>query len=112
MSHVDQPKAADIIFSDYPVEKRLEWVQGMANHSSLSFAGELTHAGYKNIPVSYLVCEGDLCIPVNVQREGIDMMENESGRKVDVTSIKAGHGPNITARQEVVDWLLATAGTA
>lgn len=79
------------------------------HHSAVSFAGELTYAGYKDIPVSYLLCEEDLCIPVNIQRQGIDLIEKVSGKKVDVTSIKAGHCPTESAPQKVIDWILDVA---
>lgn len=84
----------------------------MPCHSAISFANELTYAGYKDIPVSYLVCEEDLCIPPNIQREEIEKIEKVSGRKVDVTSIKTGHVPPASQPQLVVDWILSVAGKA
>lgn len=68
--------------------------------------GELTHAGYKQVPVSYLVCEDDQVILAERQRGFIELIETESGNKVDVTSVQAGHCPPITATQEVVDWIV------
>jgi hypothetical protein len=75
-------------------------------HSTACYAGELTHAGYKNIPVSYLLCEDDFVIPAENQRAGINLIEEESGKKVDVTSLKVGHVPNASQPQKVVDWIL------
>lgn len=75
-------------------------------HSAVSFAGPLTHAGYKDIPVSYLFCEEDLIIPPAYQRAGIDLVERESGNKVDVTYVKSGHIPNNTKPQEVINWFV------
>jgi hypothetical protein len=40
------------------------------------------------------------------------MIEKESGGKVNVTSIKGDHCPNVTATDEVVDWILDMAGRA
>ncbi len=39
-------------------------------------------------------------------------MEKESGQKVNFTSIKADHCPNVTATQEVIDWILDVARRA
>lgn len=75
-------------------------------HSSLSFAGELTNAGYKDIPVSYLLCERDLCITAPMQRAGIELIENVSGKKVDITSIDAGHCPMASQEEKVTAWVL------
>jgi hypothetical protein len=73
----------------------------------VSFVGELTYAGYKDIPVSYLVCEEDLCIPEQNQRLGIEVIERESGRKVDVTSIKGDHIPSLSGHlAEVNTWVI------
>ena len=77
-----------------------------------SFVSELTHAGYKVVPVSYLLCEDDLCIPAATQTAGIEMIEKESGNKVYITRIKADHCPNFSARQQMVDWILDVAGRA
>jgi hypothetical protein len=98
--------------SHLSLEEGEAWVKKFPKHSAVSFAGELTYAGYKDIPVSYLFCEEDLCIPAKIQRAGIEMMEKESGKNVNVTSIKADHCPNFTATQKVVDWILDVAGRA
>ncbi len=106
MHHVDITRSAEICFSDISMEEGEAWMKKFTSHSAASFPSELTHAGYKDIPVSYLVCEDDLCIPPKTQREEIDMIERASGRKVDVTSIDAGHIPIVSKPQEVIDWLL------
>lgn len=101
------PRAAPIVFSDLPVAEAVALMETMPPHSATCFGNELTYAGYKDIPVSYLVCEGDLCIPVEAQRLGIEVIERVSGKKVDVTSIQAGHVPPITQPQLVIDWIMS-----
>lgn len=78
-------------------------------HSAASFASPLTYAGYKDVPVSYLVCENDNSIVVGTQRAQIEMIERESGNKVDVTTISAGHAPTQSDPQVVIDWVLRAA---
>src|ERR1700754_2495492 len=95
-----------IIMQTQPLEVAAGWVKKFPKHSAISFTNELTHAGYKDIPVSYLFCEVDQCIPANIQQEGIDMIEAESGNKVHVTKIKADHCPNFTAMEETADWIV------
>ncbi len=89
-----------------PLEEATDWVKKFPKHSFVSFTDKLTHPGYKDIPVSYLFCELDQCIPADVQQAEIDMMEKVSGNKVHVTRIKADHCPNFTAMQESVDWVV------
>ncbi len=87
-------------------------MRGLAKHSAQSFGNELTHAGYKDIPVSYLLCEEDLAGPPPFQREMIAMMEEASGRKVDVTGIKADHFPSLSAEEDTIKWVLNLAKKA
>ncbi|KAK5635334.1 hypothetical protein RRF57_011046 [Xylaria bambusicola] len=106
----DVEHSAAACFSDMPTkEERMYYQEQFALHSAVSFANPLTHAGYKDVPVSYLVCEDDLVIPVDWQRKEIEMLEAETGSKVDVTSIKAGHCPTIMHPDKVVDWFVHVA---
>jgi hypothetical protein len=88
------------------------WVKKMPPHSAVSFSGELTYVGYKDLPASYLLREMDLAIPPELQRFYIQLIEKESGNKVEVMSIKTGHAPNITAPEEVINWILDVAAKA
>ncbi|KAI0478138.1 Alpha/beta hydrolase fold-1 [Xylaria cf. heliscus] len=105
----DPEGSAASCFSDIPKEDGLYWHSQFALHSAVSFVNPLTHAGYKDVPVSYLLCEGDLVISPEIQRREIEMVEAETGSKVDVTSIKAGHCPNVSVPETVVDWILHVA---
>jgi pimeloyl-ACP methyl ester carboxylesterase len=102
-------RSAANCFSDLPKEEGLHWYAKFSLHSAASFANPLTHPGYKDVPVSYLICEDDLVIPAEIQRREIEMIEKESGSKVDVTSIRAGHCPTISVPEQVVEWLLEEA---
>ncbi|KAI1371173.1 hypothetical protein F4677DRAFT_320785 [Hypoxylon crocopeplum] len=50
---------AEVVFSDLPLEEGEYWGRKLVKHSTASFASNLTYAGYKDVPVSYLVAEGD-----------------------------------------------------
>lgn len=106
MRHDPISASAAIVFSDLPQDQGEAWISKFPQHSAMSFTNELTHAGYKDIPSSYLLCEDDLCIPAKNQRDGIELIEKVSGKTVDVTSIKAGHCPNETQMQMTLDWIL------
>ena len=106
MSHLSISTSAALTFSDLLKEEGEAWVKKMAHNSAISFAGELTYATYEDIPVSYLLCEEDLVIPAKVQRDEIELIEKESGKKVDVMSIKTIHCPSTSAPEKVIDWIL------
>jgi len=102
----DIPRSASLTFLGLPREEGEIWQRRFTRHSAIGFAGELTHAGYKNIPVSYLLCEDDLVIPFKNQRDGVELVVKESEKKVGVMPIKAGHFPMVSQPQKVVDWIL------
>ncbi|KAI1304800.1 Alpha/beta hydrolase fold-1 [Xylaria venustula] len=106
---VDAEHNAATCFSDLPREQGLYYHSQFAQHSAVSFTNKLTYAGYKDVPVSYLLCEEDLVVPPEIQRREIEMIETETGSKVDVTSIKSGHCPNVSVPDKVVDWFLHVA---
>lgn len=107
MLHVDSARSAKLCLSKIPLEESEPVVRCFTKHSAVSFANKLTYAGYNDVPVSYLLCEDDLCIPKDVQQKGIDLIERQSGRKVTVTKIDADHGPNYSAPEKVVNWILS-----
>ncbi|KAI1169894.1 Alpha/beta hydrolase fold-1 [Nemania sp. FL0916] len=105
----DLPRAAQIVFSDLPLEEGIHWAEKMAKHSAASFKTELTYGGYKDVPVSYLVAEADHSITPAVQWSQIAMIERVSGSKVDVSTVQSDHAPSISHPQAVVDYILRVA---
>ena len=93
---------AAVTFSDLPRMEGLSWAFKITEHSVRSFAGNLTYPAYKYIPVTYLLCEGDKVIPVEAQRNMLEMVCKESKTKVDLHTCGAGHCPNITRPEYVV----------
>jgi len=100
MRHDPVEESARLTFSDLPSQEGIEWVKKMPPHSAPSFQGKLTYPGYKYVPVSWIFCENDLILPPDFQRQCIEMIEKESGNKVDVYSIKTDHVPNASAPEE------------
>ncbi|ETS87144.1 hypothetical protein PFICI_00972 [Pestalotiopsis fici W106-1] len=100
------PRLAELSFTDMPKEQGEYWAAKLANHSSASFASPLTYQGFKDVPVSYLVCEHDLTIPPVLQQAGIDMIERITGEKVEVTRIDSDHCAPASDMQKVVDWIV------
>lgn len=97
---------AKICFSSLPLEEGTAEALKFPRQSAVSFTNLVTYARYKDVPCSYLFSEQDLCVPPHVQQNVIDMIEKASGIKVDVTRIPADHCANVTAKQEVIDWIV------
>lgn len=96
-------------FTNLPKDEGELWAAKLVKHSSMSFRDPLTYAGFKDVPVSYLLCEDDRAISPQCQRAGIEMIEKESGNKVDVTSIRGDHVAPLSSQNEVVDWIVGVA---
>lgn len=105
----DLSKAAQVVFSGLPQEEGEAWIRRFPGQSAVSLMEPLTHVGYKDVPVSYLLCEEDIMISPANQRNGIEVIERASGRSVDVTSIKSDHCPMVSHPQAMVDWMLNVA---
>lgn len=79
---------APATFSDLPHAEGVAWTKNMSQHSAPSFQTKLTYPGYEDAPVSYILCEEDKCVPPELQQSIIQMIEEESGRRVDVLRIR------------------------
>ncbi|KAK8058564.1 alpha/beta-hydrolase [Apiospora phragmitis] len=104
-------KLAERSFTEFPLEKGKLWAGRLVKHSGASCASPLTYSGYKDVPVSYLFCEGDHTIPPFIQQNGIDMIERETGKKVDITRIDSDHCPPLSHPELVIDWIVKLAET-
>jgi hypothetical protein len=100
---LDADGHADHTFNDLPHDQGVYWTKQMSEHSAPSFQTKLTYAGYKDVPVSWLFCEDDIVVPPEMQQKFIDLIEEESGRKVDVHRLKAGHSPFTSQPDETVE---------
>ena len=97
-------------FSDVPYEEGLEWAKKSSEHSTVSFTGELTYPGYKDVPVSYMFTENDKTVPPEMQRTQIETMERENGKQVVVYAIPTGHFPYVSSPDIVADTIKRAAG--
>lgn len=110
MYPTDYARVAQGCMQDLPPAVGEAVVKGFAKHSARSFGDKLTHAGYADIPVSYLVTENDMAGPPEIiQRPQIDMINRLNSHKVDVTSVYAGHMMNLSAEKETIDWIVSLA---
>ncbi|KAF2662670.1 alpha/beta-hydrolase [Lophiostoma macrostomum CBS 122681] len=103
---------ADMVFNHLSHDEGLAAARKFSQHSSVSFANELTYPGYKDVPVSYLFCEEDECVSPKIQQKGIDAIEAASGSKVDVKKIPSDHCPSYTHPELALEWIISVADKA
>jgi pimeloyl-ACP methyl ester carboxylesterase len=102
--------SAKVTFSDLPFEEGLAFAKQMPEHSATSFGGPLTYPGYKHVPVSYLLCEEDMTVPPEMQQRFIDLLEKESEGKVVVSKCSAGHCPQLSQPDVVIEAIARALG--
>ena len=107
--HMDPVITAQFVFNDLPYSQAYENACQLSHHSAVSFQSEVTQTSYKDIPVTYIYCERDVVIAPETQQRFIDTIEEVSGSKVDVRRIDAGHGPNWSKPDELIELLVGAA---
>lgn len=99
------PKA--LFYHDLSLPEARHWESRLTNMSlrSLTEGGEHAYAGWKDVPVWFLVTAGDRALPAGVQRE---FVKGAKGRGGDVTVREvegAGHAVMLGKAWEVVGFL-------
>ncbi|KAF2847040.1 alpha/beta-hydrolase [Plenodomus tracheiphilus IPT5] len=112
MTNADPVATAAIVFNSLSPAHGAEEAAKFGKHSSTCFADNLTYAGYKDLPVSWLVCEDDRCVSPEVQENGITAIEESwkgterEGKKVDVVRLDVDHVPFMSKGAEVEKWVV------
>ena len=91
-AHVDLKLAAYGNFNGVPEEEGIKLARHFGQHCMDTFATPLVYPGYKDVPVSWIMAEQDLFVPVALQQRAIETIEKESGNKVSVYKLNCGHG--------------------
>ncbi|KAF2831148.1 alpha/beta-hydrolase [Ophiobolus disseminans] len=107
--HLDAVAFAANTCNDLPWELAYEATLNFAHHSASSFLQPVTQVAYADgkIPVSYVVTEKDLVVPVAAQRGFIKVIEEASGRNVSVVSLESSHCPNWSIPERLGDVIVA-----
>lgn len=89
-------------FSDLPTEEGIAWAKQASEHSTISFGGQLTYAGYNDVPIFWLFTANDRTVKPEMQQVCIDNIEQSSKKKVEVHRLDAGHFPFVSRSNDVV----------
>lgn len=107
--HSDPVTMALALCNDLPYAQAYEAALLIPHHSAVSFRNEVTQASYKDIPLTYILCERDLIIPPEMQQRFIGNVEKVSGKKVDVRKIDSGHCPNWSRPEDLLKLIVEAA---
>ena len=62
----------------------------------------ITNTAWRYIPVAYILTNQDFTVPVHYQQSMVDSLRSQ-GREVKTFELDAGHAPNLTKTNEVVN---------
>ncbi|KAF6844024.1 hypothetical protein CMUS01_01523 [Colletotrichum musicola] len=104
-------KLAECMYSSVPYSQGLRHAATTnTTQSARAFEERLTYAGYRTIPVTYMVAGADRTVPPALQERFIGVVEAEAGRAVDVVRYSVDHCPPVTGPDAVVDCVRRAAG--
>jgi hypothetical protein len=94
---------AGAVCNDIPWDQGYENALNLAHHSSAAFLEEVSQVAYEEIAVSYILCENDLVVPPEMQEGFIKVVEEATGKEVDVVRLAYGHCPNWSCPDKVAE---------
>ena len=96
---------ADAFYHDVPKERAQELVRDLRNQTWSSFSnGEGTYAGWRDVPVHYLVATEDKALPKQVQ-DVLVAAARQAGADVSTTEIATSHSPFVSKVDETAAWI-------
>ena len=92
-----------ILFNDLEDRRAKAWVKDLQSQPASDWDDTITYCGWKDFLSVYLVCEGDKCIPPDIQLQ----LAETAGSQVEKCA--AGHIPMISMADKVVDVIVNAA---
>lgn len=110
LDYPDPKLVVEIMFNDVApdeVAKHIPYIQKSAWSARHNASTDVTYAGWKHIPSSYLLCQNDKAVVPEMQEM---MIAQDRSRFDDVVRIQAGHCPFISQPEFVEKFVRRAAG--
>ncbi|KAK0126311.1 hypothetical protein ONS95_007920 [Cadophora gregata] len=99
----------DVFYHDLPSAEADEWVSKLRVQSLATFMTKTKSAAWKKIPTSYLMCENDKPLPLELQESMIATVRKEGG-EIETERLSVSHGPHLVMPEKVAGFLRRAAG--
>ena len=86
-----------LLYNDFTPEQAAPWLEKLQCQPSEGWDGVVSYGGGKDVPSTYLMCEGDAVLPPAMQRD----MAARAGSTVE--TCKAGHMAILSDLEAVAD---------
>jgi len=98
--------AAELFYNDVDPETAKVMVEGLKSQSYGAFLSKVTYTAWRDIPSTYLICENDKCLPVELQ----EAMMKTPGALFEEERCRAGHSPFLSMPRFTADVIRRAAG--
>ena len=100
MSHT---VASYALWHDLPEKEHEHWSSLLEPHSLGALFSKQTYAAWRDIPSTYVICELDRVVPVEIQQQMIRTAKDDQPKAFDVVEkLKCGHEPLLSNIDELV----------
>ena len=87
------------------------WVKLVVKLPLAAFETPVAHEAWRDIPVTYVMCEDDNTVPPFLQRMLVDRLR-EAGVALEVESWQSNHSPMLIMPEKVVDLIVKAASSS
>ena len=94
-SYCAQPEL--LLFNDIPEEVKAKWLAELRPQPAQGWDGVVSYTGWKDVPSTYLICEGDKLLPATLQ-EQLAMLANSK-----IERCSGGHLAQLSQPQKVME---------
>ena len=98
--HIQDPEGH--FYNGLDPEDAKKFAAMLTAHPTSAQWAEVSHEAFREIPVTYLVCENDAGLPAEVQRMMCGHIE-ALGVKVDYETCSAGHSPFLSMPEKLAE---------
>ncbi|MCJ1394755.1 hypothetical protein MMC18_007635 [Xylographa bjoerkii] len=91
-------ESARRFYNDLPKPQQNRWVAELRPHPAIAQLTPISYAAYMHPPVTYLYCEKDEALPLEVQK----MMVAGSGPRFETETCTSGHSPFLSMPETVL----------
>ena len=92
-------------YNDLPKDEQDQWAAELRTHPSVAQMTPVTYLAYKYHPVTYLYCENDEALPLQIQK----MMVNGAEVEFQTETCTAGHSPFLSQPETVLNLIKRSA---
>ena len=89
-------------YNDLPPPEQQHWISELLKSPRITNYTAVSHIAYLYHPVTYLFCENDQALPLEVQNMMVETIRG-LGVKIDVETCKAGHSPFLSMPEQVLE---------